>query len=164
MSVRFDRTNLSNAGDWLRADNTNLAPSSFAFSVSLWVYFHIAIESDPETIWYYGEKGTADKFLALEAFPDPITDETRVRVRMKQGTSELLTSDSGVLDGSEWHLITVVATKDVEGDVVLTLYVDAQSTVSGTGSLGTTTESDYDRFALGRRAGSEEKVSGTIVL
>jgi hypothetical protein len=43
MSVKFDRTNLGNAGDWLLADNTNLAPTSFAFSISLWVYFHVAI-------------------------------------------------------------------------------------------------------------------------
>jgi hypothetical protein len=158
MSVRFDRTNLSNAGDWLKADNANLAPTNdpFAFSVSLWVYFHVATATDPETIWYFGEIGTSDKFLVLEAFPDPITDETRVRVRMKQGASELSGSDSGVLSLDEWHLITVVATKNDDLDVVLTLWVDAQSTVIDSAALGTTTVDDYDRFALGRHPQAAE--------
>jgi hypothetical protein len=154
MSAQFDRTNLNSTGDWLRADSANLAPTIFKFSISLWVNFHVVTESDPEIVWYFGDKDTADKYLALEAFPDPTTDETRVRVRFKEGASELVTPDSGVLSASSWHLVTVVATNDGEGDVSLTMYVDDQSTASATVTIPSTSEGNYDRFALGRWAGS----------
>jgi hypothetical protein len=66
MSVKFDKTNLSNDGDWLRADNVNDKPTSapVAYSVSLWIYFESHVTGDPETIWFYGDKGAADKLAA----------------------------------------------------------------------------------------------------
>jgi hypothetical protein len=66
MSVKFDRANLSNAGDWLRADNANIKPTSapVAYSVSLWVYFESHVTGDPETIWFYGDKDAANQVAA----------------------------------------------------------------------------------------------------
>lgn len=55
MSAKFDKANLSNAGDWLRADGAAMAPS-VPFSVSLWVFFENHVTGDPETIWFFGDK------------------------------------------------------------------------------------------------------------